>query len=95
MRLSDDNVKQIFELKEQGVSVRDIAQRLGVSQQAISYHLYPKYREHTIERASEKAASISGWRMIYFKCPKCNSENIEVRLLKNRYECLDCEYIWR
>jgi predicted RNA-binding Zn-ribbon protein involved in translation (DUF1610 family) len=95
MRLSDDQVKQIFAFREQGISVRGIAQKLGVSQQAISYHLYPKYKETTMERATNGAASISGWRMIYFKCPKCSSANIEIRLFKNRYECLDCEHIWK
>lgn len=97
MRLSDEKVKHIFELKEQGVSVRDIAQRLGVSQQAVSYHLYPKYKQNTIKRASEKGrgAENSGWRLIYFNCPKCNSPNIEIHLLRNCYECNDCKNVWK
>ncbi len=95
-RLGEEKVKQIFSLREQGVSVRDIAESVGVSQQAVSYHLYPKYRESTIRRAKERPPEkSSGWRLIYFKCPRCNSGNIDVHLLRNCYECNECKNVWK
>ena len=95
-RLGEEKVKQIFTLREHGMSVGDIAENIGVSQQAVSYHIYPKYRESTIRRAKERPTESSArWRLIYFKCPKCGSSNIDVHLLKNCYECNECKNVWK
>jgi signal transduction histidine kinase/predicted RNA-binding Zn-ribbon protein involved in translation (DUF1610 family) len=37
----------------------------------------------------------SGWRLIHFKCPECSSRDIELRLLRNRYECNVCQIDWK
>lgn len=33
--------------------------------------------------------------LVYFKCPKCASADIQMRLLQNRYECSGCQFVWR
>lgn len=35
------------------------------------------------------------WNLFYFRCPQCGSRDIEIRLLKNRYDCNQCKYGWR
>lgn len=96
-RLDDAKKKRLFELRAQGTSVRQIASEFKISQQAVSYHLYPRYKESTIKRAisEKKPSKESGWQLIYFKCPKCGSADIDVHLLKNRYECNKCRNIWK
>lgn len=41
------------------------------------------------------AESRSGWTLFYFRCPQCGSRDLEVRLLRNRYDCNACGYVWR
>ena len=108
-RLSGDDVKEIFRLRESGMSIRSIASRMGVSQQAVSYHIYPKYRDRALERAMEKSSMVEdvsrggfsldqerkSFALIYFRCPKCKSYDISMLILKNRYECKACGHAWR
>lgn len=35
------------------------------------------------------------WRLFFFKCPECGSRDIDVRLIKNRYDCNNCQYSWK
>jgi signal transduction histidine kinase len=35
------------------------------------------------------------WNLFYFKCPQCGSRDIEIRLLKNRYDCNRCKHSWK
>ena len=35
------------------------------------------------------------WNLFYFKCPDCGSRDIEIRLLKNRYDCNQCKHSWK
>ena len=35
------------------------------------------------------------WNLFYFKCPDCGSRDIEIRLLKNRYDCNQCKASWK
>jgi signal transduction histidine kinase len=35
------------------------------------------------------------WPFIYFHCPMCDSRDIDMRLLRNTYECKRCDYAWR
>lgn len=35
------------------------------------------------------------WSLFYFKCPECGSRDIEIRLMKNRYDCNHCSYSWK
>ena len=31
---------------------------------------------------------------VYFKCPRCDSRDVEMKLLFNRYVCRACKYNW-
>lgn len=42
--LSKWEIGNIRRMRKQGISVRNIAGYVGISSQAVSYHLYPKYR---------------------------------------------------
>jgi len=44
---------------------------------------------------SRDAEARHGWTLFYFKCPQCGSRDLEVRLLRNRYDCHSCGYVWR
>lgn len=35
------------------------------------------------------------WKIVYFKCPTCASRDINMRILRNKYECRACEYQWQ
>ena len=35
------------------------------------------------------------WPLVPFRCPRCASADIQMRLLQNRYECQSCAYFWR
>lgn len=35
------------------------------------------------------------WPLLHFRCPRCGSGDIQMRLLANRYECQGCAYFWR
>ncbi|HEX9816032.1 MAG TPA: hybrid sensor histidine kinase/response regulator [Candidatus Thermoplasmatota archaeon] len=35
------------------------------------------------------------WKIVYFKCPTCSSRDINMRILRNKYECRACEYQWQ
>ncbi len=35
------------------------------------------------------------WPFIYFHCPMCDSRDIDMRLIKNTYECNRCRYLWK
>lgn len=35
------------------------------------------------------------WPLVYFKCPRCQGRDIQMRVLRNRYECTSCEFIWK
>lgn len=70
-------------------------------------HLYRRTKHNRYSRFShldpEKAAKAGGqqgeklgtWPLIYFKCPKCFSPDIQMRIMKNLYECSKCQYSWR
>ena len=45
--------------------------------------------KHT-RRGSKPAAP----RLVYFRCPRCDSRNIEMHLLSNKYVCRACRYNW-
>lgn len=42
-----------------------------------------------------KEAPARMWPLIHFKCPECGSRDIQMRILKNRYECGACKHAWR
>ncbi len=50
-----------------------------------------KLREtkHTRKGRPEKA------RFAYFRCPRCNSRNIEMHVLANVYACRACKHSWK
>jgi hypothetical protein len=33
-------------------------------------------------------------RIVYFRCPRCESRNIEMHVLANRYACRACKHSW-
>jgi hypothetical protein len=33
-------------------------------------------------------------RIVYFRCPRCESRNIEMHVLANRYACRACKHTW-
>jgi signal transduction histidine kinase len=35
------------------------------------------------------------WPIIYFRCPNCRSRDINMRVIRNRYECMACTHAWR
>lgn len=47
------NRAEVLKLREKGLTIREIAQRLGCSMNAVRYHLYPKERE-CVRRSYEK-----------------------------------------
>jgi signal transduction histidine kinase len=54
------------------------------------------------EQEAAKAASGSSrkgrrgiWPLVYFKCPVCESRDIDMRIIKNMYECNACHHAWR
>lgn len=108
-RLDEDSVRTIFAMREEGKSIREIAGSLKVSQQTVSYHLYPTYRSRSLERASDrnhiadevevKNKSDPGdkkrFAFIYFRCPACKSYDINMAILKNNYKCKTCGNAWK
>lgn len=45
--------------------------------------------------AVERLPSHGFWKIVYFKCPTCSSRDINMRILRNKYECRACEYQWQ
>lgn len=46
--------------------------------------------------AGEAPAEPQGvWPLVPFRCPRCGSADIQMRLLQNRYECAGCQFLWR
>ena len=45
--------------------------------------------------APQKLMSHGFWKIVYFKCPTCSSRDINMRILRNKYECRACEYQWQ
>ena len=43
----------------------------------------------------KKLPSHGFWHIVYFKCPTCSSRDINMRILRNKYECRACEYQWQ
>lgn len=35
------------------------------------------------------------WPLVYFRCPVCESRDINMRIIKNKYECGACKHTWR
>jgi PAS domain S-box-containing protein len=35
------------------------------------------------------------WPFIHFRCPVCESRDINMRIIKNKYECMACKHQWR
>lgn len=35
------------------------------------------------------------WPLLPFRCPRCASADLQMRLLQNRYECMGCAFQWR
>lgn len=35
------------------------------------------------------------WPLLHLRCPQCQSLDLQMRLLQNRYECMACAYSWR
>lgn len=35
------------------------------------------------------------WPLLHFRCPRCGSADIQMRILQNRYECSGCQFLWR
>jgi hypothetical protein len=33
-------------------------------------------------------------RIVYFRCPRCESRNIEMHVLSNKYACRACKHSW-
>ncbi len=47
-------------------------------------------------KAAPKVLPTHGfWKIVYFKCPTCSSRDINMRILRNKYECRACEYQWQ
>jgi signal transduction histidine kinase len=44
---------------------------------------------------TDKLPSHGFWKIVYFKCPTCSSRDINMRILRNKYECRACEYQWQ
>ena len=55
-RLSDNIVKQIYELKDQGLSNNQIARKLGISPTSVSRYLNPERMQREIEYQREYRA---------------------------------------
>lgn len=34
------------------------------------------------------------WPLLYFRCPRCGSTDIQMRIVRNRYECAGCQHAW-
>ncbi|HET6398338.1 MAG TPA: hypothetical protein VFH47_02150 [Candidatus Thermoplasmatota archaeon] len=45
--------------------------------------------KHTREGRPEKP------RFAYFRCPKCDSRDIEMHLIGNNYSCRACRHVWK
>jgi transcriptional regulator with XRE-family HTH domain len=82
-KVTPEMVKKMKELRKQGLTTYEIAEKLGVAQMTVLYHLNPKYRKKTILR-SKKEYELKGKSSIdkeyireYLK--KRYSENEEFR----------------
>lgn len=72
-----------------GCYVSDDGKRFYCINPACQKHL-KRETKHTRRGNPLKAAS----PMIYFRCPRCQSRNIEMHVLSNKYVCGACRNAW-
>jgi PAS domain S-box-containing protein len=57
---------------------------------------YAKEEKAPIVSAVPRDAKKQGvWPFIHFRCPVCESRDINMRIIKNKYECGACKHEWR
>lgn len=56
-------------------------------------HRDPDARSASVPRAANVERR-GVWPLLYFRCPKCSSSDIQMRIVKNVYECASCQYAW-
>jgi phage terminase large subunit GpA-like protein len=70
-----------------GCYVTDDGKRFYCINPACQKHLQ-RETKHT-RRGNPKKQSF-----VYFRCPRCDSRSVEMRVLLNRYVCRTCRYNW-
>lgn len=53
MRLNQEKINKIKELKEKGLSHKKVAEELSISIQTVNYHINPKTKEYSINKSKE------------------------------------------
>ena len=70
-----------------GCYVTDDGKRFYCINPACQKHLQ-RETKHTRKGNPKKAS------FVYFRCPRCDSRSVEMRVLLNRYVCRTCRYNW-
>lgn len=52
----------------------------------------PKVEATTPDKLGQRSRV---WPFIHFRCPVCESRDINMRIIKNKYECMACKHTWR
>lgn len=71
-----------------GCYVTDDGKRFYCINPACQKHLQ-RETKHTRKGNPKKQA------FVYFRCPRCDSRSVEMRVLLNRYVCRTCRYNWQ
>ncbi|HLF17133.1 MAG TPA: hypothetical protein VI796_06870, partial [Candidatus Thermoplasmatota archaeon] len=55
----------------------------------------PACQKHKVRETKHTRRGRPGkGHFVYFKCPRCDSREVEMHLLGNRYVCRTCKYNW-
>jgi predicted RNA-binding Zn-ribbon protein involved in translation (DUF1610 family) len=71
-----------------GCYVTDDGKRFYCINPACQKHLQ-RETKHSRKGNPKKAS------FVYFRCPRCDSRSVEMRVLLNRYVCRTCRYNWQ
>lgn len=52
-------------------------------------------KPHGPGAAREPPTATGVWPLVHFRCPACESRDIDMQVMRNRYVCRACDYVWR
>jgi predicted transcriptional regulator len=89
------NREEVLSLRASGLTIREVAQRLGCSEPAVEYHLYQKMRESIRKSAAKrrKTEKYKKWAREYYmkrywSDPEFRSKRLEImrEYMRRRYQ---------
>jgi orotate phosphoribosyltransferase-like protein len=75
------NRSEVLKLREKGLTIGEIAQRLGCSETNVAYHLYPKERESMARK--RKTKKYRDWNREYYMNHIIQIQSIALRYNAN------------